>query len=205
MAVGFVTLGLSTRLWATSSRLILRSAVHSASMLAQSLLAQSDSSARTGCSSCWKVAIRSSSYPRRPARLHQSLSWMWLESSPLSPPKSSFSTFSLVWRGRSKQGSSSMVTTVEGHEDDLFFYSNYFLCFGGISVKQIVFFIYLLLPKCERWAKLFLYVFVGCVCKIPLGTLWQCNNFTIKSILQKICEENSHKMNENYICCYKLC
>lgn len=115
VAVGFVALGLSIILWAMSSRLILRSAVHSVSMLAQSLLAQSDKSARTGCSSCLKVAIRSSSYPRRPARLHQSLSSMWLQSSPSLPLNSSFSTFSLAWRGSSKQGSS-MVTTAEARK-----------------------------------------------------------------------------------------
>lgn len=116
VAVGFAALGLRTRLWAMSSRLILRSAVHSVSMLALSLLAQSDRSAQTGCSSWRKSAIRSSSYPRRPAKLHQSLSSMWLQLSPSLPPNSSFSTFSLVWRGRSKQGSSSMVTTVEREE-----------------------------------------------------------------------------------------
>lgn len=113
VAVGFVALGLRTRLCAMSSRLILRSAVHSVSMLALSLLTQSDNSAQTGCSSWRKAAIRSSSYPSRPAKLHQSLSSMWLQLSPSPPLKSSFSTFSLVWRGRSRQGSSSMVTTAE--------------------------------------------------------------------------------------------
>lgn len=110
VAVGF-GLGLRTRLWATSSRLILRNAMHRLSMLALSLLAQSDRSAQTGCSSWRKAVIRSSSYPRRPARLHQSLSSMWLFPSP--PLTSIVSTFSLVCRGRSKQGSSSMVTTAE--------------------------------------------------------------------------------------------
>lgn len=110
VAVGF-GFGLRTRLWATSSRLILRKAVHRLSMLALSLLAQSDRSAQTGCSSWRKAVIRSSSYPRRPARLHQSLSSMWLSPSP--PLTSIFSTFSLVCRGRSKQGSSSIVTTAE--------------------------------------------------------------------------------------------
>lgn len=113
VAVGF-GFGLRTRLWATSSRLILRNAVHRLSMLALSLLAQSDRSAQTGCSSWRKAVIRSSSYPRRPARLHQSLSSMWLSPSP--PLNSIFSTFSLVCRGRSKQGSSSMVTTAERGE-----------------------------------------------------------------------------------------
>lgn len=114
VAVVLAALGLSTRLWATSSRLILRSAVHRASMLAQSFPAQSDRRAQTGCSSCWKVAIRSSSYPRRAAKLLQSLSCMWSQSSPSAALNSSFSTFSLVWRGRSKQGSSSMLTTAKG-------------------------------------------------------------------------------------------
>lgn len=113
VAVGF-GLGLRTRLWATSSRLILRNAVHRLSMLALSLPAQSDRSAQTGCSSWRKALMRSSSYPRRPARLHQSLSSMWPSPSP--PLNSIFSTFSLVCSGRSKQGSSSMVRTAEGEK-----------------------------------------------------------------------------------------
>lgn len=133
VAVGFPVLGLSTRLWAMSSRLILRRAVQSVSMLAQSLLAQSDRSARTGCSSCLKVAIRSSSYPSRPARLHQSLSSMWLRLSPSLPLNSSFSTFSLVWRGRSKHGSSSTVTTGEGKDDHVI---SLFVILGKLSIVQ---------------------------------------------------------------------
>lgn len=103
-----------------SSRLILRNAVHRLSMLALSLLAQSDRSAHTGCSSWRKAVIRPSSYPRRPARLHQSLSSMWLSPSP--PLNSIFSTFSLACRGRSKQGSSSMGTTAERGKE-LHFYT----------------------------------------------------------------------------------